>query len=393
MRLTGMCNLLKMTIHSSKPFKQSRIRKVNRARTHLCKMTICFVLMLIISVFCLTALKTNQFLSFGATYIDGKWFEKFKETLPEIQDNQRGNSSGNIANFGFFCMADGWIYYSTEEGLIKSLPNGNEKTIIKPGVRCYWLNVVDDWIFFVDENNSRIYRIRTDGSNYRRLVDQGCLYVQVIDDAIYYLDIRNQGIYKVDLDGKKQHLIVSTNTRFFLVKDGWVYYFSEYVPSHDYYVPGGIQKIRTDGSNERNIVNAEIASFYFDIADQCIYYNDINEGFSRVNMDGSKKEKIKNTHPSYFFNLFNRWIFACEIGGRLYRIDLNGSNQLLLDNREAIYPHVIGEWIYYTIFRRDTEAEAEWYRIKMDGTGKERIEGLPYCDSFVATQVDALHKQ
>lgn len=102
MRLTGMCNVLKITIHNSKPFKQSRIRKVNRAKTHLRKVMICFLLMMTISVFCLTALKTNQFLSFGATYIDGKWFEKFKETLPEIQDNQRGNSSGNIANFGFF---------------------------------------------------------------------------------------------------------------------------------------------------------------------------------------------------------------------------------------------------------------------------------------------------
>jgi hypothetical protein len=73
----------------------------------------------------------------------------------------RGNSSGNLVNQGFVAEQEVWIYYSNHSddlSLYKICTDGTERTKLNENM-VQLINVIDDWVFYVNPNDDKLYRI------------------------------------------------------------------------------------------------------------------------------------------------------------------------------------------------------------------------------------------
>ena len=72
------------------------------------------------------------------------------DTTAETVIRQRGNTVGNIVNYGLIAMSDGWIYYHnpTVGGyLFKMRIDGSERTKLNEDAS-FFINVMGDWIYY-----------------------------------------------------------------------------------------------------------------------------------------------------------------------------------------------------------------------------------------------------
>ena len=76
--------------------------------------------------------------------------------LPFAKQEQRGNTIGNIANFGFVAQQGDWIYFTRQP-----------EFIIEPN----------------PEVLSGLYKVRTDGSDLTRL-DDAATFINVVGDWV-----------------------------------------------------------------------------------------------------------------------------------------------------------------------------------------------------------------
>ncbi len=118
--------------------------------------------------------------------------------IPDYNDasqiNAAGNSAGNMSNAlrdgywrgGIVATQAGWIYFSrfTEDtyAIYKMRSDGSERQRLGMAYG-YSLNVVGEWLYFVNPyDESKPYRIRTDGSHLEKIADIPCSFLSVSGD-------------------------------------------------------------------------------------------------------------------------------------------------------------------------------------------------------------------
>lgn len=125
--------------------------------------------------------------------------DNFVPDCSESEFNVIGNTTANIANGGIVATQGKYIYYSNHNLLMKySTDNGLNVRICddKP----IYINVIGHNIYYVNQNDGKIYSIRTDGSKRKCLVDSTCRYLHIKDDIMYYINTSdNHSIYKSDV--------------------------------------------------------------------------------------------------------------------------------------------------------------------------------------------------
>jgi len=171
--------------------------------------------------------------------------------------------------------SDGWIYYSLyierfewkdkddyvfipssipsneeKSGIFKIRPDGSERTRVTdaPDGDIYYMNVVGDWIYYVTNDWSYLYKVRTDGAEKTLILSE--VHIQKIDvvgDWIYYATGPGYGmcIYKIRTDGS-ENTLVTDNEAFneLNVAGDWIYYSGRYEEGHT----SALYKMRLDGS-------------------------------------------------------------------------------------------------------------------------------------------------
>ena len=84
--------------------------------------------------------------------------------------NERGNTIGNIANYGMIAQQGDWIYYSNQsdgEKLYKIKTDGTNKQKLDDEGNSYSINIAGDWIYYVKclgGTYEKFYKIKTDGT-------------------------------------------------------------------------------------------------------------------------------------------------------------------------------------------------------------------------------------
>ncbi len=238
-----------------------------------------------------------------------------------------GNTSGNLANNGMAAFSNGWIYYANyddDEKLYKSGSEGRDFVKLSDDKVSY-INVVDEWVYYVSGENSNIYKIRTDGTERSLVCDDEISQMTVVGDWIYYSNMSDEFfLYKIKTDGtEKTRLISDFSSGINVVGD--VIYYSDYNVHN-------ICKIGTDGSN-KTIINASDACFMINVEKDWIYYRNNNDN------------------------------------GKLYKIKTDGSERTCLNQDNSSSVNVVGEWIYY----RNNSDKSSLYRIRTDGSGQTKL--------------------
>lgn len=350
-----------------------------------------------------------------------------------VDESARGNTVGNLINRGLVAQQDDWIYYSNEvdsedypeawghlnqsgksfpvPGLSKSRLDGSEKTYITYVPNAVFINVIDEWIYYIDGGirvarvaeelwQGYIYKIRTDGTEKTQLTDDTCWYMSVIGNWIYYANVTNGGrIYKMRTDGTENTPLNDDESACLNVVDGWIYYANQ--------SDGGkIYKVSTDGTKRTKLNDDESA--YINAVDGWIYYSNQSDGLRiyKIRMDGTERTKLCDDENCSYVNVMGdrvyyqlnietnttsqfrgvwttRYYEACN----LYSMSADGTEQLLLCKKETVFSSepVVSTKFWYLLYVVEDEAPDLYvykstgvamylYKVPADGTEPQRVE-------------------
>lgn len=279
--------------------------------------------------------------------ISGAAFFKSKNTSSIKQPQYfLGNTSGNIINNGLIAYQKGYIYFS----------NTSDK--------------------------NKLYRMKEDGSDRKKLSDDSCSFINVIEEWVYYRNADDGGkIYKIKTDGTIRTCLNDDDSNFITAAGDFIYYCNSSNGNQ-------ITRIKNDGSGKK-IICKDSAEF-LNISNGWVYYSNASENYSlyKVTMDGEKRTLISKD-MCYFLNVSGDWVYYSNYSKefKLCKIKINGRGKTVIDSTASHSINVFGDWIYYTSINNEY-GESGLYKIKTDGTCKENIcnefcEGINLSDNWV----------
>ncbi|MFP4977309.1 DUF5050 domain-containing protein [Paenibacillus sp. CN-4] len=125
-------------------------------------------------------------------------------------------------------VQDGWIYYTSfYQKILKVDVNGKSKTRLlsaaSGGGSISGLNVQGDWLYF--NQNSKLYKMRTDGSELTKLSDDFAYNLNVSGDWVYYCDYSgNKNLVRIRTDGTQRQELTQRKSLDIHVLGSYVFY-------------------------------------------------------------------------------------------------------------------------------------------------------------------------
>ena len=107
-----------------------------------------------------------------------------------------------------------------------------------------------------------------------------------------------------------------------------------------------------------------------EITDERIYYvsrNDGNSSIYSMKTDGSDKQKISDVLFPIYIHIFDDKIYYVS-DDSLYSIELSGKDKQKMSEDKIIFPNIVDDKIFYM------DEEGNYYVMKLDGTGKNKLE-------------------
>ena len=308
-----------------------------------------------------------------------------------------GNTSGNISNRGTATRQGEWIYYTASGYDIYAIKtDGTERKIIADvfdgdgdfkGEQIAFLNVIDEWIYFTSSEwfdeplshfVSRIYAIKTDGTGYRKVADDGVIQINVVDDWIYYVNNEDRKIYAMKTDGTDRRKINDEHSSDMVVDGQWIYYLND--KNH-------ICAIKMDGTG-RKTINSDL-SRGINIVGDWIYYlasfpdsNDLygNYKIYAIKTDGSERQLVLEDGWIGSLNVSMDWIYYTrDLYGDgdtatfslMHAVKTDGSEKRTLADGVELYTgalNIVDDWIFCVSAEEPSKNLKEYYFIKTDGT-------------------------
>ena len=244
--------------------------------------------------------------------------------------NTLGNTAGNLTNGGYAAVQGEWAYYSfpydSLSGLFRMKPDGTDKQKLSND-KAYSINVVGDWIYYINADDNQIYAIGTDGDGKRSVCQDRTYNFSVVGDDIYY-----------------------TNAN---------YHYSEYVGLPVY-------TIRTDGTDQKELCSDKVISMNVS-SDRIYYINTDDDGkIYSIDFDGDNRRRLSHSFIGWHIAVLGDRIFYSGSNGYMYSISTDGGSEQMVCSDIVSFINGDGEFVYYST--RDG-----LFRIKPDGTEKHQL--------------------
>lgn len=267
----------------------------------------------------------------------------------------------------------------------------------------------DNLVFFINSADyNKLYNYDEQSAKFNRINNDSSSNIFIDDNWIYYQDLFNKKLFRIRLDGTDHEIIseapMTYNSFFsYFVVDNWIYY-----KWWDFDGNGGIYRLSTDGDTLKSILENGVRVMDFFFADDWIYYTSLDDSFIykigidggdpvmigdyaaneiivyegylyfknnefklyRVSIDGGEAIKLSE-NEIIFYNIFDNWIYYTnrDDNFRLYKMRTDGSENQRISNDKASMIHIINSWIYFC----NIDDEGRIYRIKTDGSQKQDI--------------------
>lgn len=273
------------------------------------------------------------------------------------QEHIYGNSSGNLINLGLFVESKDWIYYSNsfyDYKLYKIKHDGSGRIKLSDD-KAVCINIMGDWIYYINlSDHSELYKARLDYSDPTSLEVTVSNFLCVVDDWIYYNDNESK-LCRIKINGTGNSRLGEDKANSVNVVGDTIYYINK----ND---KGRIYALSTDGTNRR-LVFDDIA-YKLQVVDGWIYYTN-NRGLYKVKIDSNQKTILAEGNVQYL-NIQGEWIYYVISAdtNNLYKARLDGSSRTALKCNDPLMINIVDEWIYYINGSRTPSL----YRIKKDGT-------------------------
>lgn len=280
----------------------------------------------------------------------------------------RGNTAGNIANWGLAVTQGDWIYFSNiSQGnkLYKMRFDGTGKQMLSNDDSIY-INVVGDWIYYVNRSDVfKMYKIRLDGTQRTKIDDtHSATVMSVVGDWIYYVTQSEQyKLFRIRTDGTgKMQLGTGALIEEMYATEDWVFYTLQNQGLQIYKIkPDGTQRTRVTQYGARQL-NIEGDWLYF--------VNQSMPGIWRVKWDGTNPTSFgaEIQSPAYL-NVNENMIYYGL--GDLYKTPTDSPEQFKLTPNLGFggLINVVGDWLFFRIQYNGEKL----YRMKVDGTAGEIV--------------------
>lgn len=250
-----------------------------------------------------------------------------------------GNTNANISNGGLSAVGDGWIYfrnYSEGGRLYRIKTDGtNDEKVSNDTV--YSLNYYDGWIYYCNSNdNNRIYKIRPDRKERTIVSYDNTSNVIVADNWIYYIstpfNIEDEdylNIFRLKSDGSEIKKVFSQEALSFNLEGKWIFYLNNDGQK--------LHKVKVDGSGDKRI--SDVVVSFFCVYDKSIYYispKEETKGIWRMNLNGGEETRLTEEVAS-ILNPSGDWIYyGSELedgtGYVLKKMRLDGTGSTVIDD-------------------------------------------------------------
>lgn len=155
--------------------------------------------------------------------------KKLNNDIVNKENHEYGNTDEHNSNQGRIVTDDEYLYFAGTQGITKQakkdiLEFNTDKKIFS--VSSLYLNLYNDYIYFLNMENNNIYRIDKSG-NGRTEIANNIKSFYIIDDYIYYTRYENEymsGIYRMTVDGKNEELLVDYSVKKFYIYGNCMYY-------------------------------------------------------------------------------------------------------------------------------------------------------------------------
>lgn len=209
----------------------------------------------------------------------------------EMRETVLGNP-GNMINEGYICESDGYIYFSTANGLYKDVTDGdgsNKKFLVEEKDRCREVCVNGDYVYYI--SGARIKCVGKDGGQAILLTEEPAVYMQMTEEKIYFVC---NGVYSMNLDGSGLELLTKKGITDETVSDLiWVNVYGDYVlyvaPEEDF----SLYAVKKDGSDVYKI--AEYVNFPV-VNGDVIYYQGKEEKILELSFISGKTREVSTSH-------------------------------------------------------------------------------------------------
>lgn len=326
-----------------------------------------------------------------------------------------------------------WVFYmntpigtNTTSKLFKVQMNGtNEIKVINDTVESY--AVKGEWIYYVNATDSyKLYKIKVDGTERTKLSEISSRSIILYEDQLYFRNVTGSNfLFKMNLDGSELTALTTDNIKTLNAANGWIYYLNSKDGSSIYRIkPDGTEntKLNDDQSSEVHVIgdwifykNEEDSSRYYklkiDGSERGYFLSSLNEtpiGSELVTFNKSNSangglfaedgladwnyyinQTTGNVHKMTAEGKFNTEVFAhkskvtelsvtsdylyMNLGGKLHRSNLDGTNLLLLSSKNVSNIIVEGDWVYYLLNSTATSTTKPVYRVQIDGSNEMKV--------------------
>ena len=176
--------------------------------------------------------------------------KKYDEIIV-IKQNTVGNNTNNISRGLNISIQDDWIYYSFEPGLYKAKIDGTQITKLADSDYITSLNVVGEWIYYVEQTDihrhndeydghiyyRNLYKIKINGSS-KTLILKNAYKVNIRNNKLFYItghgvmgrepeSSKEKNIHALvtsNLDGSEKEVIVPSGVEGVVMNDDIIYY-------------------------------------------------------------------------------------------------------------------------------------------------------------------------
>ncbi len=297
------------------------------------------------------------------------------DRVEDVPTGYLGNTAGNLNNGGYFCESDGKVYFSNfYDGGTLYCMNADESDIRKLSKQAVqFLNIIGSHLYYYQCDNlngsdlgsviesTGLYRCTTDGKNVKCL-KRGAVNTPLVNgNQIYYLyydKAQGYALYRMSTSGKNETQITDYIANPACGYQNYIYFNGTEGDHNLYQLNVNTDQITRiwDGS----MWNPVYSGGY-------IYYMDLSADYRicRLNMN-SGETQVVTTKRVDFFNVSDDYVFFQTAGSEepgLYRINKDGSNEILLAGGVHSNLCLTSEYLYFTPYGANT-----MYHCALDST-------------------------
>jgi hypothetical protein len=319
------------------------------------------------------------------------WANEAEAYVAEPGYYQRTIGRGNLPRNELVAEEGDWVYCFSRYGfgnIYKVHKSGSPKELFVSHERGVGtgLQIWDGWLYYGHFSEGCISRIRLDGTKQENLtVDTPYKSIfntypnsniSIVDGHLYATDtaFNEEGLYKMDLDGNNMQKLINKPIWSYLIYDDWVFYVYDTIGDRTDVEPG-IYKMKLNGAEWQKIFDENAGRF--SVMDGWLYFINQDNGYLyRISLDGSDQTTVIPQKVMAFI-VVDDWIYYSIYSDKeeygIYRIKTDSSEpELVLNEPWIISVEYAAGWLYYRQELDKNQSSPELYRVRTDGTGKEK---------------------